>query len=224
MGDSPTDPAPRASALRETKPAKREMKPAKREAKLAVGKTLYEVFTGDKPNGHAPERSFDTEPISRVAWVHGAILHANNYNPNAVAPPERELIILSILEDGWTQPIVVLPDYEIVDGFHRWTFSMEDQRLLDRYHGYVPITRIVVDKVHQQMSTIRHNRARGTHGILRMADIVTGMLKAGVTPEQIMKGLGMDDEEVIRLSTALGMPELASSANFTSAWKPGEKA
>lgn len=199
----------------------------KSKAKGSEGKTLAEVFMAEKeqtprPNGHTTARSFDTEPISRVEWVERSTLHANDYNPNAVAPPERELIILSILEDGWTQPIVTLPDGEIVDGFHRWTLS-SDPRLMAKYHGYVPITRIQVDKIHQKMSTIRHNRARGTHAILRMADIVTGMLKAGVTGKQIQTGLGMDDEEIIRLSTALGMPELAAQPNFSKAWKPGEK-
>jgi hypothetical protein len=210
----------------------------KKPQKPPKGKTLAEVFAAEesdesyeaskalldarKPNGHAPRHSFDTEPISRVEWVDRSTLHANHYNPNAVAPPERELIILSILEDGWTQPIVTLPDGEIVDGYHRWMFSC-DPRLMERYHGFVPVTRIVVDPVHQQMSTIRHNRARGTHAILKMADIVTGMLKAGVTSKQIQTGLGMDDEEIIRLSTALGMPELAAKPNFTKAWKPSEK-
>ena len=185
------------------------------------------LYPGDKKpsklNGQTTPRSFDTEPISRVEWVEASTLTANNYNPNAVAPPERELIVLSILEDGWTQPVVTLANGEIVDGFHRWLFSKEDQRLLKRYHGWVPVTRIVVDPVHQQMSTIRHNRARGTHAILRMADIVAGMLKQGVSHSQIAKGLGMDDEEITRLSTALGMPELASAENFTPAWKPGER-
>ena len=184
---------------------------------------LKKVDYSHKANGHTTPRSFDTEPISRVEWVEASTLHANNYNPNAVAPPERELIVLSILEDGWTQPIVILPDNEIVDGFHRWKFSQDDKRLVDRYHGFVPVTRIVVDRVHQQMSTIRHNRARGTHAILRMADIVTGMLKEGVSKKQIEKGLGMDEEEITRLATALGMPELGSTANFSPAWKPGEK-
>jgi ParB-like chromosome segregation protein Spo0J len=183
--------------------------------------TLATTVPARKPNGGGPPRSFDTEPISRVEWVEASTLRANDYNPNAVAPPERELIVLSILEDGWTQPIVVLPDNEIVDGFHRWMFSQQDERLQARYHGYVPITRIVVDKVHQQMSTIRHNRARGTHAILRMANIVTAMIKAGVSHKKIMSGLGMDEEEVTRLATALGMPELASNANFSAAWKPG---
>jgi ParB-like chromosome segregation protein Spo0J len=178
-----------------------------------------------KPNGPAVTsggRTFDREPISNVQWVHRSELRANDYNPNSMAPPERELTILSILEDGWTQPIVALADGEIIDGFHRW-FLSEDPRLETRYGGYVPVTRVICDRVHQQMSTIRHNRARGTHAILRMADLVTGMLKAGVPEKDIMRGLGMEDEEITRLSTSAGMPELASKANFSQAWKPGEK-
>jgi ParB-like chromosome segregation protein Spo0J len=160
--------------------------------------------------------------VSNVEWIHRSELRANDYNPNAVAPPERELIIISILEDGWTQPIVALADGEIVDGFHRW-FLSADPRMEERYDGFVPVTRIHIDKVHQKMSTVRHNRARGTHAIIPMADLVTGMLKDGVSAAQIMRGLGMEDEEITRLATALGMPELASKADFSKAWKPGEK-
>jgi len=178
-----------------------------------------------KSNGSAvtaSPRSIDREPVSNIEWVHRSQLHANEYNPNHVAPPERELLILSILEDGWTQPIVTLSDGEIVDGFHRW-FLSEDPRLMERYSGFVPVTRIHIDKVHQKMSTVRHNRARGTHAIVPMADLVTGMLKDGLKPAQIMRGLGMEDEEITRLATAQGMPELASKADFSNAWQPGEK-
>ena len=178
-----------------------------------------------KPNGTATTssgRSFDQEPISNVHWVHRSELHANDYNPNSMAPPERELTILSILEDGWTQPIVIMENGEIVDGEHRWSLS-EDPRLEAKYAGYVPVTRIITDRVHQQMSTVRHNRARGTHAILPMAEIVTSMLKNGVSTVDIQRGLGMEDEEITRLSTSVGMPELASKKNFSQAWKPGEK-
>jgi ParB-like chromosome segregation protein Spo0J len=178
-----------------------------------------------KTNGtavHTKARSFDREPISQVEWVHRSTLHANDYNPNSVAPPERELIVISILEDGWTQPIVTLADGEIVDGFHRWDLSA-DPRLEARYGGFVPITRIQVTRIHQQMSTIRHNRARGTHAVIPMASLVTRMLKDGIAAADIMRGLGMEDEEITRLATASGMPELASNTSFSQAWKPGEQ-
>jgi ParB-like chromosome segregation protein Spo0J len=162
------------------------------------------------------------EPVSRVEWVHRSKLTANDYNPNRVAPPELELLILSILEDHWTQPIVVLPDGTIVDGFHRWEVSA-DPRLEARYHGMVPIVRIALDPVHRKLSTIRHNRARGTHAILPMADIVRDILQEGVSHEELCRRLGMESEEVVRLATRLGMPELGQAKGFTPAWKPGPR-
>lgn len=144
------------------------------------------------------------EPVSSVQWVDRKNLHPNDYNPNKVAPPELELLIISILEDGWTQPIVVLPDMTIVDGFHRYTVS-GDKRLMARYAGFVPIVMVKADPVHRKMSTIRHNRARGVHGVLPMAEIIAGMLKDGVKPEEIQRRLQMEDEEVIRLADRSGM-------------------
>lgn len=144
------------------------------------------------------------EPVSTVQWVDRKNLRPNDYNPNRVAPPELELLIISILEDGWTQPIVVLPDMTIVDGFHRYTVS-GDKRLMARYAGFVPIVMIKADPVHRKMSTIRHNRARGVHGVLPMAEIVAGMLKDGVKPEEIQQRLQMEEEEVIRLADRSGM-------------------
>jgi ParB-like chromosome segregation protein Spo0J len=161
------------------------------------------------------------QPISNVKWVDRKTLIPNNYNPNKVAPPEMELLIISILEDGWTQPIVTLPDGTIVDGFHRYTVSA-DKRLMDRYGGQVPTVVVDIDPVHRQMSTIRHNRARGTHGIVPMAHIVRGIVADGVSKEEIQSRLGMEDEEVDRLVDRAGMPLQAErkQAGFGSSWKP----
>lgn len=157
------------------------------------------------------------EPVSSVQWVDRKNLSPNNYNPNKVAPPELELLIISILEDGWTQPIVVLNDMTIVDGFHRYTVSA-DKRLLAKYAGFVPIVVVNADPVHRQMSTIRHNRARGTHGVLAMADIVKGMVDQGVKPEDIQRRLGMEDEEVARLIDRAGMPAKVGKAKSKKAF------
>jgi ParB-like chromosome segregation protein Spo0J len=164
------------------------------------------------------------QPISRVQWVSRETLKPNDYNPNKVAPPEMELLITSILEDGWTQPIVVLPDYTIVDGFHRFTVS-GDKRLMERFGGMIPTVMIDIDPVHRQMSTIRHNRARGTHGILPMAHIVQNIINEGVSKEEVQARLGMEDEEVDRLVDRAGMPEQAErkQAGFGSSWKPKAK-
>jgi ParB-like chromosome segregation protein Spo0J len=171
-----------------------------------------------------PATKFDPskEPVSCIEWLLRSKLSANDYNPNHVSPPELELLLVSILADGLTQPIVTLPDLVIVDGFHRWQLSA-DPRMEVRYHGMVPVARIALDPVHRRMSTVRHNRARGVHGITPMARIVTQMIRDGVAVEDIQRGLGMENEEVSRLSTSVGMPELGATADFTPGWQPGVK-
>jgi ParB-like chromosome segregation protein Spo0J len=114
---------------------------------------------------------FKSEPVDCVVWVNGETVEANDYNPNSVAPPEMELLKLSILADGYTQPIVTNPidfGYEVVDGFHRNRVGKECEEVSDRISGYLPIVRINSDRVGKGdriASTIRHNRARGKHSI-----------------------------------------------------------
>jgi ParB-like chromosome segregation protein Spo0J len=168
----------------------------------------------------------EAAPVSRVLWVHIDTLKANDYNPNSVAPAELELLIVSIMEDGFTQPIVVLPDRTIVDGFHRYRVS-SDPRIHARYAGMVPVVTVDVDPVHRRMSTIRHNRARGVHGVIPMADIVRNMLDEGVSVQDLVKRLGMEDEEVARLADRAGMPERMrkrGAEQFGREWVPSRDA
>lgn len=163
------------------------------------------------------------QPLNEILWIERDKLKPNNYNPNKVAPPELKLLKTSILEDGWTQPIVINPDYTIVDGFHRWTVSghKEINELTD---NKVPV--VIVnpkDKAQQQMATIRHNRARGTHAVLEMSDIITDMVKKqGLSGEEIIKRLGMEKEEVVRLLYRNGIPksDVFVDREFNSAWQP----
>lgn len=162
------------------------------------------------------------QPLDKITWIERDKLKPNNYNPNKVAPPELKLLKISILEDGWTQPIVVNPDYTIVDGFHRWTVSghKEISVLTD---SKVPIVMVSTkDHSQQQMATIRHNRARGTHGVLAMSDIITQMVKDGVSGKDIIKRLGMEKEEVVRLLFRSGIPksEVFKDSDFSKAWQP----
>src|SRR5262245_27363791 len=139
----------------------------------------------------------ENQPLNVVEWVDPKTLRANHYNPNKVAPPEMDLLKISILEDGWTQPIVARPDGEIVDGFHRYTLGSTDPDVPALTGGLVPVVRLRdADMAHQMMSTIRHNRARGTHRVIRMAEIVTALKDQGLSEDEIMHRLQMEDEEV----------------------------
>jgi ParB-like chromosome segregation protein Spo0J len=176
------------------------------------------------------QAAIDRAPVSRVTWIHRDRISANTYNPNRVAPPELELLILSILEDGFTQPLVVRVagsdesgEFVVVDGYHRWLVS-DDPRLAARYGGFVPVAKIEADPVHRMMSTIRHNRARGTHAVIPMADIVRTIIEAGVTTEETGRRLGMEPEEIDRLTDRSGMPrrvgERQANGRFGRAWVP----
>jgi ParB-like chromosome segregation protein Spo0J len=161
-------------------------------------------------------------PLDAVEWIDPKELRANGYNPNHVSPPEMELLKISILEDGWTQPIVARMDGEIVDGFHRWTLGSTDEDIRKASEGFVPVVRISDErsKEDQMMSTIRHNRARGNHAVQRMADIVQSLVENGLGEEEIMRRLGMEDEEVERLIDNSGMRKRGRSEGFNNGWVP----
>lgn len=162
------------------------------------------------------------QPLDKITWRDRDELKPNNYNPNKVAPTELELLKISIKEDGWTQPIVINPDKTIVDGFHRWTISGHSD-ISKLTSGKVPTVMITPkDEQQQQMATIRHNRARGTHSVLEMSKIITDMSDAGLSGEEIMKRLQMEKEEVVRLLFRNGIPKskVFKDAEFSKAWKP----
>lgn len=166
------------------------------------------------------------QPLALVEWVDRDELVANDYNPNHVAPPEYELLRTSIMEDGWTQPIVCRPKRddgkrEIVDGFHRWSVSA-DPDVTAPTGGKVPVVtlRASATRADQMLATVRHNRARGAHGVLKMADIVLALLDAGMDRAEIERRLGMEAEEIDRLSDQRGMPTRGGVGDFGKGWTP----
>jgi len=161
------------------------------------------------------------QPIDAVEWVARETIRPNDYNPNKQPPPEFRLLKVSILQDGWTQPIVVFGDV-IVDGEHRWQVSA-DPDIAALTGGLVPIVRITGDINHRMMSTIRHNRARGEHGVLPMAEIVRSLLDGGMDSESVQSLLQMEQEEVTRLAERGGRPEVVArtTPDFGKGWVPG---
>lgn len=165
-------------------------------------------------------RGIERMPLSSVRWVERGTLRANGYNPNRVFTPELQSLRLSLLEDGWTQPIVARPDGEIVDGFHRWTLSA-DADVAAMTGGKVPVVFLEgKTAAEQRISTIRHNRARGQHGVLKMSKIIQELLREGLPPERIQVALGMEGEEVDRLTDVRSSPDHAGKDSFGQGWVP----
>ena len=140
-------------------------------------------------------------PLSTLQWVDRSMLKANDYNPNKVSEDNLQLLVQSILTNGWTLPIVCRPDYTIIDGFHRWTVAGREP-LKSMLKNKVPVVIVDhgTDKSADVYGTITHNRARGTHLLEPMKAIVKRLLDEGKTVQEIGKQLGMKPEEVFRLS------------------------
>lgn len=144
---------------------------------------------------------------------------ANNYNPNIVAPPEMKLLELSIWEDGYTMPCVCYylegeDRYELVDGYHRYLVMKTSKRIYERERGLLPVTVIDKDISERMASTIRHNRARGTHSVELMSSIVSELNHAGMSDRWIMKHIGMSRDELLRLKQITGLAELFANREF----------
>lgn len=192
------------------------------------------------PAGLEGPKGTENQPVSTVQWTPRETVAANAYNPNAVAPPELRLLKISLLSDGWTQPLVVrdvagstdtyraenedvpLPvSYELVDGYHRWLCA-EDDRIARMTGGMVPI--VVLPEApleHRMMSTIRHNRARGEHKVQDMSQIVVFILESGMDDHELSLLLQMEKEEVSRLRDRGNMLKRGSGDAFSKAWVAG---
>lgn len=162
----------------------------------------------------------EKHPVSNVRWVPTELVHANDYNPNSVAPPEMALLRISIEQDGFTQPIVtwLMEDgtYEVVDGFHRHLIGKELGLPL------LPVVAINSDRTDRSdriASTIRHNRARGKHKVQSMSEIVQELARRNWKDEKIARELGMDADEVLRLKQVSGLADLFADRNFSEAWE-----
>lgn len=160
-------------------------------------------------------------PVYSVIAVPLEKIQANSYNPNSVAPPEMKLLYQSIKEDGYTMPIVCyfLPDedkYEIVDGFHRYTVMLKHRDIYERENGMMPV--VVIDKPieNRMASTIRHNRARGSHSIELMSNIVSELVQSGMSDAWIIKNIGMDMDELLRLKQITGIASLFKNNEFSN--------
>ena len=163
------------------------------------------------------------QPVGQVMWVNIDRVQANDYNPNSVAGAEMKLLYTSIKHDGYTQPIVTIYDEEldkfvIVDGFHRYFTCKSNQDIRDRNHGRLPIVVIEKDINERMAATVRHNRARGSHSVDGMANMVFSMLEQGWKDADICNHLGMEPEELLRLKHITGFSKLFENTEYKKAW------
>lgn len=163
-------------------------------------------------------------PVYNVIAVPLGKIEANAYNPNSIASPEMKLLYRSIKEDGYTMPIVCyyLDDkdkYEIVDGFHRYSIMKKHYDIYKREKGLLPVVVINKDISERMASTIRHNRARGTHSIELMVGIVSDLVASGMSDAWIKKNIGMDSDELLRLKQISGLTSLFKNKEFSKSWK-----
>ena len=168
-------------------------------------------------------------PVYNVVAVPIEKIRPNNYNPNAVAPPEMKLLYESVKVDGYTMPIVCYysqehDEYIIVDGFHRYRVMLENSDIYERENGMLPVS--VIDKPldHRMASTIRHNRARGNHNVDLMSNIVKELHEIGRSDAWIAKNLGMSKDEILRLKQITGLAALFRDIHFGQAWRPLDEA
>jgi hypothetical protein len=203
------------------------------DVKKQIKKDLSSLELDDQVNYLNELRSFlhevspfKNEPVDFVKWVKSDDVVANDYNPNKVAPPEMELLEVSILNDGYTQPIVTWANpekgkTEVIDGFHRNRVGKESKVVKSRVKGYLPVVDIRKEQSSKNdriASTIRHNRARGKHQVDAMSEIVIELKNRNWSNSRISKQLGMDEEEVLRLCQISGLEHLFSDKDFSKAW------
>lgn len=165
------------------------------------------------------------EPVDCVLWVKNETVKANDYNPNSVAPPEMELLRQSIIEDGYTQPIVSYKEetqITVVDGFHRTRVGKEVADVKERVYGHLPVVNInqwKQSRGDRMASTIRHNRARGSHNIELMSTIVSELVEMGKGDAWICKHVGMTTDELLRMKQITGLASLFQNKEFSTAWE-----
>ena len=167
-----------------------------------------------------PTKATYRSPVYDVRAVPVEKVVANSYNPNVVAPPEMKLLELSIWEDGYTMPCVCYYDaekdlYELVDGYHRYLVLKRSKRIYERERGLLPVAVIEKDISNRMASTIRHNRARGTHNVELMSEIVAELTRAQMSDQWIMRHIGMDRDELLRLKQITGLAELFADKEFS---------
>lgn len=184
----------------------------------------------------------------KIEYVPVTSIKPNSYNPNRQSDHEFELLCHSILEDGFTQPIVCQQQSrEFVDGEHRWTgfivveymkrngmigenFTFDASvvpslraKRLEIASGDMMIPVVFVDMTVEQMriATLRHNKARGSHDMELEVQVLRDLQSLGAL-DWAQDSLMMSDDEINRLLEDIPAPEALAGEEYEQAWEPSE--
>jgi len=161
-------------------------------------------------------------PIDKITWLSVNQLRSNDYNPNVVLTAELKLLKLSMLQQGWIQPILVSPDGDIIDGFHRYSLCKTDKEVYAMTGGKVPCSVLDLDRSERMMLTVRINRAKGNHIALKMHELVSELHHSlGLELQVIAKGIGASKHEVetLLMENVFQKKEVTKHA-YSKAWYP----
>lgn len=153
----------------------------------------------------------------QVEYVPISQVHPNSYNPNRQSEHDFELLLRSMEEDGFTQPVIVLMDGTIVDGEHRWRAAAK--------LGYeeIPVVRVDMTPEQMRISTLRHNRARGSEDFELTAALLQDLRELGAL-DWAQDSLMLDDLELQRMLEDVPAPEALMAEDYGEAWQPSEMA
>ena len=202
----------------ELKTAKRTVKNKEKDNEYSAEYLFHKKFGNEEYK--SPVYNVLSVPIDKIV--------ANDYNPNSVDEQSMQLLYDSIYTDGYTMPVVCSYDkekdtYILVDGFHRFLIMKTHEDIYKREHGKLPVVLLYTDdEANRMSSTIRHNRARGTHDINIMSSIVGQLHKLGRTDKWIKQHLGMSEDEVLRLKQITGLADLFAGKEFSKSWEPDD--
>lgn len=167
----------------------------------------------DKGRRHVEQITSKLGALS-VEYVPLDSITANSWNPNRQSDHDFDLLLRSMETDGFTQPIIVVRATKaIVDGEHRWRAA--------RQLGYDEVPVVFVDMSEEQarVSTLRHNRARGSEDIELTAQILRDLETLGAL-DWAQDELLLDDVELQRMLEDISAPESLAADSFSQAWLP----
>lgn len=164
------------------------------------------------------------QPLEEIQWIAHEEIAANDYNPNVVLNAELKLLELSLLTNGWIQPVLVNKNesgYEIIDGYHRYSLVRLRAKVSLMTNGKVPCVVMNLSEAERKLLTIRINRAKGSHIAFKMSEIIKSLIAEGLEPKYIAQSIGATKKEIdlLLMDDVFKMKD-TQNHEYSKAWYP----